>query len=125
MGETIAGTICEDPEKYDPGIWFNSAKFLDLEYQTYGLVPAKQDDNYDSFFWQDPNQQRSIRLVYDKSSTIVGIVGMGIRIKHEVCEEWIRTGKNLDFAMANLAKLDFDPEFYNRFTSSMNKANLV
>jgi hypothetical protein len=21
---------------YDPGVWYNSAKFLDLEYHTYG-----------------------------------------------------------------------------------------
>ena len=27
--------------RYDPGIWFNSAKFLDLEYQTYGQVNMK------------------------------------------------------------------------------------
>jgi NAD(P)H-nitrite reductase large subunit len=41
MGKTVAQTICDQPTKYDPGIWFNSAKFFDIEYQVYGDIPAK------------------------------------------------------------------------------------
>lgn len=36
MGETVAQTLCGNPTTYKPGHWFNSAKFLDIEYQTYG-----------------------------------------------------------------------------------------
>ncbi len=38
MGETVAQTICDNKTEYKPGHWFNSAKFLDIEYQTYGWV---------------------------------------------------------------------------------------
>jgi NAD(P)H-nitrite reductase large subunit len=38
MGETLAQTICGNKTEYKPGHWFNSAKFLDIEYQTYGWV---------------------------------------------------------------------------------------
>ena len=38
MGETLAQTICGNRIQYNPGHWFNSAKFLDIEYQTYGWV---------------------------------------------------------------------------------------
>ena len=38
MGETVAQTICGNKIAYKPGHWFNSAKFLDIEYQTYGWV---------------------------------------------------------------------------------------
>ncbi len=38
MGETLAQTICGKPFEYNPGNWFNSAKFFDIEYQTYGWV---------------------------------------------------------------------------------------
>ena len=31
---------------YRPGHWFNSAKFFDIEYQTYGLVAA-QTENFE------------------------------------------------------------------------------
>jgi len=33
MGETVAHTVCGNKQAYDPGIWFNSAKFIDIEYQ--------------------------------------------------------------------------------------------
>ena len=41
MGEVVADTILKNKrQKYSPGIFFNSAKFFDIEYQTYGHVPA-------------------------------------------------------------------------------------
>jgi len=42
MGETVAQTLCENPRTYNPGHWFNSAKFFDIEYQTYGWVGKKR-----------------------------------------------------------------------------------
>ena len=38
MGEVVAQTICGEKTKYEPGPWFNSAKFFNIEYQTYGNV---------------------------------------------------------------------------------------
>jgi len=38
MGETLAASLCGERKKYTPGHWFNSAKFFDIEYQTYGWV---------------------------------------------------------------------------------------
>jgi NADPH-dependent 2,4-dienoyl-CoA reductase/sulfur reductase-like enzyme len=37
-GETLALTLTGKRPPYAPGHWFNSAKFLDIEYQTYGQV---------------------------------------------------------------------------------------
>jgi NADPH-dependent 2,4-dienoyl-CoA reductase/sulfur reductase-like enzyme len=34
LSQTLTGT----PTAYQPGHWFNSAKFLDIEYQNYGWV---------------------------------------------------------------------------------------
>lgn len=31
-------TVCGGRTAYKPGVWFNSAKFFDIEYQAYGLV---------------------------------------------------------------------------------------
>ncbi|MGB3547895.1 MAG: FAD/NAD(P)-binding oxidoreductase, partial [Saprospiraceae bacterium] len=44
MGETVAYNITGRPVSYNPGIWFNSAKFIDIEYQVYGEVPAELRD---------------------------------------------------------------------------------
>ncbi len=41
MGETVAHTICGSPLAYEPGGFFNSAKFFDLEWQIYGRVPGR------------------------------------------------------------------------------------
>src|SRR5690606_35667953 len=40
MGETVANTIAKTRTPYQPGVWFNSAKFFDIEYQTYSNVNA-------------------------------------------------------------------------------------
>ena len=39
MGEVVAQTICGNKTPYEPGPWFNSAKFFDIEFQSYGNVP--------------------------------------------------------------------------------------
>ena len=39
MGELAAHNILGKELDYNPGIWFNSAKFFDIEYQVYGSVP--------------------------------------------------------------------------------------
>ena len=47
MGETLAKTLTGEPKEYLPGYWFNSAKFFDIEYQTYGWVlPEKVKTKY-------------------------------------------------------------------------------
>jgi len=125
MGETVAANICHGPRKYEPGIWFNSAKFFDLEYQTYGFVPSSPQDGYDSFYWEDKKSERSIRIVLNTDKTVVGIVSMGIRIRHEVCENWIESGKTLDYALSHLADIDFDPELCRKFEKEVATSNPV
>ncbi len=44
MGKIVAKTICGNRTAYKPGNWFNSAKFFEIEYQTYGWVFPKIED---------------------------------------------------------------------------------
>lgn len=125
MGEAVAHNICNEPEAYNPGIWFNSAKFFDLEYQTYGFVPPTPQEGYDSFYWQDIKSDKAIRLVYNSDKQLVGINCLGLRLNHEVCDAWIKEGKTLDFAMANLAKINFDPELYRKFEKDIYASNSI
>ena len=57
MGETLAKTLTGTKTAYHPGHWFNSAKFFDIEYQTYGLVAAHPEDPEIHFHWQDSNKK--------------------------------------------------------------------
>ncbi len=62
MGETIAQTICGNKIEYKPGHWFNSAKFLDIEYQTYGWVFSKPRENEAHFHWKHEDDTKCITV---------------------------------------------------------------
>ena len=50
QGLALAKTICGDRTQYDRGIWFNSAKFFDIEYQTYGFVSNVPVEGEETFY---------------------------------------------------------------------------
>ncbi|AWV96926.1 NAD(P)/FAD-dependent oxidoreductase [Arcticibacterium luteifluviistationis] len=113
MGETLAKTICSEPTKYEPGVFYNSAKFLDIEYQTYGTVLAKPEDNVESFYWKHPEKHILVRLNFDKSSkTIIGVNTFGIRMRHEVWDKWLSNNTSVEDILIDLPKANFDPEFF-------------
>jgi NAD(P)H-nitrite reductase large subunit len=116
MGETAAYSICGKPVDYDPGIWFNSAKFLDIEYQVYGDMPAAVDENTSSLFWKHVDNEKSVRINYETKSGIVkGFNLFGIRYRHEVCEKWIKNKIHIEEVLQNLGLANFDPEFYKEY----------
>ncbi len=122
MGEVAAYNICEKYIEYDPGIWFNSAKFFDIEYQVYGEVPAKLPDYMDTLYWEHANRKKSVRIVFEKATEqVLGFNLMGIRFRQEVCERWIREKTNLGTVIKNLKDANFDPEFSKNFTKEIHE----
>jgi len=116
MGETVAKTICGQPTAYQPGVFFNSAKFFDIEYQTYGDVPAKLPDGIQTFYWETTNGQMGLRINYRADNqAVMGINVMGIRLRHAVCESWINAQRPLEYVLQNLEEANFDPEFFKRY----------
>jgi hypothetical protein len=94
-------------------LWFNSAKFFDIEYQVYGNVPPVCPTSLDSLFWQRP--QQSVRIVYDRvSKKVQGFQVLGVRYRQEVCEKWIQQGAHVEEVLQNLENARFDPEFSKR-----------
>ncbi len=117
MGETVAHNVLGKRIAYDPGIWFNSAKFLDIEYQVYGEVPAKMDPaELSTLYWEHPDGEKSVRINYTPGSGEVrGFNLMGIRYRHEICEKWIARGTHVEEVLQNLGMANFDPEFYKEY----------
>lgn len=116
MGEVVAHNICNQKTAYDPGIWFNSAKFFDIEYQVYGTVLTRAPENHTSIYWEHPEGRKSIRIIYDnQTSEIVGFNLMGVRYRHEVCEKWLKEKTNIEEVLQNLGIANFDPEFYKEY----------
>jgi NAD(P)H-nitrite reductase large subunit len=120
MGETLAQTICGNPLEYKPGHWFNSAKFFDIEYQTYGWVFAKKKEYEEHFHWKHEDDTKCITVAFHKESNLfLGINTFGIRMRHEIFDRWISEKRHVDFVMENLSEANFDPEFYKKFESQI------
>jgi len=113
QGQALAKTLCGKPTKYERGIWFNSAKFLDIEYQTYGFVSNTPREGEKSFYWEHPDGQKCIHIVYrETDQSVVGVNVFGIRMRHNVWEKWLRDRRTLEVILQNLPDANFDPEFY-------------
>ena len=116
QAEALAQTICGNPITYQPGNWFNSAKFFDIEYQTYGQVMNKLADGQLDFYWKHKDNKKSLRIVYDQhSQVIIGFNVFGIRLRHQVCDRWLIEKKPVNYVIENLKQSFFDPEFYRSY----------
>lgn len=120
MGQTVARTVCGQKTAYLPRLWFNSAKFFDIEYQVYGDVPSQTPHGATSLFWEHPGGQKSVRVNFDTASGAVhGFNLMGIRYRHEVCERWILDGAHIETVLENLSLANFDPEFFEQHEAAL------
>jgi NADPH-dependent 2,4-dienoyl-CoA reductase/sulfur reductase-like enzyme len=129
MGETVAYNllVASEPtgkvnrQAYNPGIWFNSAKFFDIEYQVYGDIRPQLPEDQATIYWEHPKGDKSIRITYHRASgSVLGFNLMGVRYRHEVCEKWIQRGIAVETVLQNLGLANFDPEF-----STQHEADLI
>ena len=113
QGETVAHTICGQATAYRRGIWFNSAKFFNLEYQTYGQAPAEPTPGISSFYWEQPAARAALRVYFRTAAphAVVGINALGLRLRHAVCQQWVSEQAPVGTVLAHLGAANFDPEF--------------
>ena len=115
-----------DSTPYQRGIWFNSAKFFTIEYQTYGKVPSHLDPER-THVWSDHKSKILIRLVWegkDPQSPITGFNFLGTRFRHNVCKQWIQEKKSASYVVDHLHQAYFDPEFCRHSFRSFQKSFL-
>ncbi|QLG45775.1 NAD(P)/FAD-dependent oxidoreductase [Costertonia aggregata] len=118
MGETLAQTLCGNPTEYNPGHWFNSAKFLDVEYQTYGWVFGERGmKEYEQHFhWRHATEKICITIAFNKDTEqFLGINTFGVRMRHEIFDRWLTEEREIDYVMEHLKDANFDPEFYAQY----------
>ncbi|SHO60502.1 NAD(P)/FAD-dependent oxidoreductase [Algoriphagus zhangzhouensis] len=124
-GETLALTLTGQATDYQAGVWFNSAKFLDVEYQTYGTVPADwKEEEFQSFYWEHPQKKVAFRMLMDTKGAIVGVNNFGFRLKHEFFDKAIKEKWTGQKVISSLRKANFDPEFFAPFYIEIQKAFL-
>lgn len=114
-GETVARTICGERTAYDRGVWFNSAKFFNIEYQTYGFVSNVPREGEESLYWEHPNGHRAFRVNYRSvDGVVIGMNVFGMRHRQDVWETWLRGGRHIEYVLEHLGAANFDPEFYTQ-----------
>jgi len=123
MGEALAQTICGNRMAYNPGHWFNSAKFFDIEYQTYGWVFATPKEGHAHFHWKHDDDKKCITIEYQEATNLfLGINTFGIRMGHEVFDRWLTEQRTTDYVIKHLKEANFDPEFYKTFEDAIIRA---
>lgn len=122
-GQTLAQTLCDNKTKYQPGPWFNSAKFLDIEYQNYGMIAADVEEGQDMFYWEHAEEHIAIRANFERDSKkLVGLNTFGIRLRHELFDNWLREGATIEEVLMHLKDANFDPEFYKQYEEDIIQA---
>lgn len=123
MGETVALSIVGKRTAYDPGPWFNSAKFFNIEYQTYGVVNATAKEGEKHFYWENEKGDQSIRLAYEKENQLfLGVNLMGIRMRHEYFHNALVQKQSVQQVVKNLRQANFDPELYKKLEPTIQAA---
>ncbi len=111
-GESLGRTLAGKKTEYKPVNFYNSAKLLDIEFQVYSEDVIVSSEN-EHFFWQSDDGLKSMRFYFDKvSKRFLGVVLLGIRFRHEVCDRWLREQRSIEYVLEHLADANFDPEFY-------------
>jgi NADPH-dependent 2,4-dienoyl-CoA reductase/sulfur reductase-like enzyme len=114
-GETLACSLTEKPVPYRPGVWFNSAKFLDIEFQTYGVVPSVWGEELQSLYWEHPNGRICFRAVFDTDTkAVTGVNAFGMRLRHNFFDRAIKEGWTIEKVLLQMEEADFNPEFYEK-----------
>lgn len=122
MGEALAQTLCGNKRPYNPGHWFNSAKFLDIEYQTYGWVFSDdmKKKHEQHFHWRHATEKICITVSFDMDTkAFLGINTFGIRMRHELFDRWLTEKRGVHYVMEHLKDANFDPEFYEQYESEI------
>lgn len=110
-GQNMAGR----PARYDRGIWYNSAKFIELEWHTYGQVPGElMAQSAPSLYWEHSHRRHCLRIAH-RDGIVTGMNSMGMRHRHRVWERWIAEGRDVDDLLDHLREAHFDPEFFHRY----------
>ena len=117
QGELAALALLGDAVQYAPPIFYNSAKFFDIEYTTVGAV-MKAPTGATSFFQRLPDRDISIRIVQDivvhtvaHQGAVIGFNMLGSRWDHTILERWIQERRPLDYVRSHLRTAQFDVEF--------------
>ncbi len=116
MGEVLGRTLSGKRSAYKPGPWFNSAKFFDIEYQTYGVVNAAPDVEQVHWFWKKEGENKFVTVAYHPDTLeFQGINGFGVRLLHAYFDRALTMKMKVSEVVGHMSQANFDTEFYGKW----------
>ena len=104
-------------------MFFNSAKFFTVEYQTYGDIKPQPEAGTETVVWQEVKQKKLVRVNYAAADgRVLGFNLFGVRYRQDVCERWILEGRSIDYVLQHLRQANFDPEVHRRYEHAVVQA---
>ncbi|MEN0064796.1 MAG: NAD(P)/FAD-dependent oxidoreductase [Myxococcota bacterium] len=110
QGRIAARAVLGDDVRYERGIFYNSAKLMDIEYTTAGLVNMKVEGEASWYHEEDGAVKSTTRIVH-VDGQVIGFNFLGRRWDTEVCIRWIEERRTLEYVLAHLNEARFDTEF--------------
>lgn len=107
QGELAALSMLGDPVDYQPPLFYNSAKFFEMDYTTVGTMGQGE---HEEFFVRIPGRRVSIRI-HERSNGVRGFSLLGSCWNHTVLQTWILERRSLAYVIEHLEQAQFDVEF--------------
>jgi NADPH-dependent 2,4-dienoyl-CoA reductase/sulfur reductase-like enzyme len=109
QGRVAARGLMGDEVGYARDTFYNSAKFMDIEYTTAGLVNFGLEGE-ENWFHEEKGAVRSTLRVVTQEGTVVGFNMLGRRWDHRVLVRWIDERRDLDYVLDRLPQALYDAE---------------
>ena len=109
QGRVVGGRLLGDGPRYERGTWYNSAKLMDVEYTTAGLVNWNLDRE-ENWFFEEKTKVSSTTRVVVQDDRVVGFNMLGRRWDHSVLIRWIEERRSLGWVLDHLNDAAFDTE---------------
>lgn len=113
QGRLAARRMLGDAVRYERGTLYNSAKLMDVEYTTAGLVNmnVRGEQNW---FHHERGAVESTSRITVADGRVVGFNFLGRRWDHEVLIRWIEERRSLPYVLERLHEASFDTELTPR-----------
>jgi NADPH-dependent 2,4-dienoyl-CoA reductase/sulfur reductase-like enzyme len=116
QGRVAGRSALDEKTSYARPLWYNSAKLMDIEYTTAGIVNMQLENERNWFFEEAGEVRSTTRIVVqgdreDPEHRVVGFNLLGRRWDHEVLNQWIHQRRSLSWVLDHLHEASFDTEF--------------